>query len=902
MKINSLFVSIAFSALSWISVAQAGVKTVEFELNPPSAEDGGGTFVFSFSSEKTEWIPNRRILNSQDPSEALFSQQQVQKAVADELSFSMMGEVDMRKSLIMVLSESEIKSILSTGHLPEKEAEKIPQRLKRDCYYVLKDVTNHSFYVFRLKDNSPKYAWQKIDFICVLNGQSWKDNPDLSALLDEPKSPLELDMKSIDFLIRGGVLNLAEGKIKEVAADSKDLKGFYPAAAKEGDILFFFSGRSSVHPNESPFKNALLKAGCDYFDGVEEYPGEGDTLLLILNKRCTVIMDDEIESLCSQPAKLVGNYYGVPMDKNATEQPMVLLETSAKKLYLLIGLDLENKEKYLYLSIPRDGISLEHAEAIQEYRSIQRRKQNADINRQKIFQTWDRKEAERIIVEERARQEQLNQQIESMNQKQIGDTFPKTPEEIKLVEDLIVSAKYEDLLKLCEGKKLDFNVEGRHNLLYDSIEKYPKYRTQSFLENKNKIIEYLLENGCRPALSTATGLNCMFYAIITNNKDAFFLLLKHGFDLNMTKDGKTVCDYVIDFLESDKIDSEIANKLRESKLSLVSMVSLNDFDGVKKALQNIENQKSINKKDENGKVLIEYAIQLKQESNIDMVRLLLDAGALLDEAILDTIIFLKKNELLSVVWVFYRDRLTKEQWMEVFLSTVRHKNMDAFFFFLEQGFDPQEKNKNGKSAITSIYSSGPKEMVDIMDQRGIKKPFWAAVRWNDLDLVKEYLAAGVDVNASSVSNSPPITIAAWNNYYELAELLLQHGVYVSPEQYYNNNNLYPVATIANRDNSANMMDLLLKHGFVPDFPKTPGDTKHASESSALYMALCGKQYETAKILLKYGARTDVTQKQNVWDKSTQTVIKKDLGLNEIFQGDPEAMKVLGVKKGFFSFF
>ena len=41
--------------------AQDGVKTAEFELNPPAetfdAVTGGGIFHFSFASGKTEWLP-----------------------------------------------------------------------------------------------------------------------------------------------------------------------------------------------------------------------------------------------------------------------------------------------------------------------------------------------------------------------------------------------------------------------------------------------------------------------------------------------------------------------------------------------------------------------------------------------------------------------------------------------------------------------------------------------------------------------------------------------------------------------------------------------------------------------------------------------------------------------------
>ena len=102
-----------------------------------------------------------------------------------------------------------------------------------------------------------------------------------------------------------------------------------------------------------------------------------------------------------------------------------------------------------------------------------------------------------------------------------------------------------------------------------------------------------------------------------------------------------------------------------------------------------------------------------------------------------------------------------------------------------------------------------------------------------------------------------------------------------------------------------MTELLLQHGFVPDFPETPGDTKNADKSSALYMALSCGEYESAKVLLKYGARTDVTAEKTVFDPKQGKSVKIDAGLKEIFKNDPEALKVLGAKpekeKGFFDF-
>ena len=136
---------------------------------------------------------------------------------------------------------------------------------------------------------------------------------------------------------------------------------------------------------------------------------------------------------------------------------------------------------------------------------------------------------------------------------------------------------------------------------------------------------------------------------------------------------------------------------------------------------------------------------------------------------------------------------------------------------------------------------------------------------------------------------------------KMAELLLEHGVKVSPDDYRRAGDHYPVESAAT-GGQTKMAELLLKHGFVPDFPQTPGDTKHPRQSSALYIALLHGQYDTAKVLLQYGARTDVTQEKTVFDPKQGKSVKIDAGLEEIFRNDPEALKVLRSGKSFFDFF
>ena len=182
--------TILLFASSMTAFAQSGVRTAEFELNPPAetfdAVTGGGIFHFSFATGKTEWVPFRRPANIQELAELAMRERNPEKAPAG-LDFSIRGELDMRKTPIMILSEDEIKSILSTGKLPEKKPTTKSQGMKPDSYYLLKDETDQSTYVFKLRDHSPGYVWQQLAYVRIPDGTSWKKNPDLTALLDVPK-------------------------------------------------------------------------------------------------------------------------------------------------------------------------------------------------------------------------------------------------------------------------------------------------------------------------------------------------------------------------------------------------------------------------------------------------------------------------------------------------------------------------------------------------------------------------------------------------------------------------------------------------------------------------------------------------------------------------------------------
>ena len=487
-----------------------------------------------------------------------------------------------------------------------------------------------------------------------------------------------------------------------------------------------------------------------------------------------------------------------------------------------------------------------------------------------------------------------------------GDTFPKTTEEIKLVEDLIMSAKYEELLKLCEGKKLDFNVKSTRgdnmSLLYRALYHNSRNLNQSRLDRKNMIFEFVLNNGGAPVIFTEEGMNCVFFAARTNNKKAFDLLLKNGFDPNRKgPNGKTVLEFLVE--QNIKVDPEIMNKLKATtKPSLFSMVLESNADGLKKALEDKENLAAINKPippldgSVAGQTLLEHALAPRKSPHRETVKTLLDAGATFKAGDIGGLMLHQHEYILPLFWE-HRDRMSEGDWEKCFTMSATYRNADAFKFFLEKGFDPEKVS-------SVIFSEGPLEMVEILEAQGIKKPFWAAVLWNDLDLAKEYLAAGADVNAmDGTTHNPPIYNAVVKNHLKMAELLIQNGANTSPNRYREWE--YPMEAAATLKNGAKMTELLLKNGFVPDYPKTPGDTKHPNGSSALYRALFKKNYDTARVLLKYGARTDLTEETEIYDRKQGKRVKIDAGLEELFKNDPEALKVLGARpeeeKGFFDF-
>ena len=526
------------------------------------------------------------------------------------------------------------------------------------------------------------------------------------------------------------------------------------------------------------------------------------------------------------------------------------------------------------------------------------------------------------------------------------DTYPLTQSEILQVLQSIEYGR--NVFDLCarQDKELDFNVDNGRLLLVaifdpslcDNSNGIPASQK---IATKLSVVEFLLKNGGAEILETDAGVACAAAAVTRNNIDAFNLLLKYGYDLKRTdKSGRNVTDYVLDELEKPmpassrgktgfrtgrKLDPFFAEKLPEANLGLFRAVRKNDVAAVEKAVREKRGIEFINEMDKDHKKLLYYALA-PEHPNPDIVRALLEGGAELSSVgsyldvttVLDFVVREKKNEVLPVLWEF-RDRLSEEKWIWGFVRAAKVKNEEAFRFFLDHGFDPYVCLAPREAPALIVYLNGTKEMVDMLDRKGLKKPFWAAVKWNDLDLAKEYVTSGVDVNDGkmrlpvvagpgvyepymdrmlfgSADGGIPLLAAVEAGNLEMTELLLQNGAFTKPEDYFSRKATYPIIPAVKSGNSAAMTELLLKYGFKPDYPKTPGD-RDAERTSALFLALKTHHLKTARILVQYGARKDVTASRSF----EHGFGNKTVTLHDYYIDDPLALEAMDDSKGILDF-
>ena len=513
------------------------------------------------------------------------------------------------------------------------------------------------------------------------------------------------------------------------------------------------------------------------------------------------------------------------------------------------------------------------------------------------------------------------------------DTYPATQKDIMTVSEMIRVGSSKGLLKLCEGKTdLDFSVQDGTLLRKAMFPGSPNSGLQNTNAERLIVAEFLLKNGCAPLLATDVGVACAATAVSSNNIDMFLLLQKYGFDVNRAdSSGRNVTDYVLDAFDhaTPQLDSALTTrivstpaldpffngKLPEANLALFRAVRRNDLEGVRKAIREKRGTEFINVPDKDRNTMLYYALR-PEHPNPEIVRALLEAGAEMElvtsqwsyDSALMTLTrpsatsgshtkLPKQMEIVPILWE-YRDRCPEREWQNMFCVAAETGNADLFRFFMEHGLDPEKEAMMSRTPAKCAWERKTKEMVELLDEMGVRKPFWAAVKWNDMDLVKEYLRDGVDVNKER-----GLHYAVMANLPDMAELMIQNGANTEPEYYFNKIQAYPLsAAVAELPDGAAVVEILLKHGFKTEYPGNPANPNWAFDS-ALVHALWQHKYNTAKLLVKYGARTDLKVRVTYgWGETLTGFPKTTTGsLAERFRDNPDALDVIGYEQGIFGF-
>ncbi|MBR6241216.1 MAG: hypothetical protein IKQ82_07135 [Lentisphaeria bacterium] len=489
---------------------------------------------------------------------------------------------------------------------------------------------------------------------------------------------------------------------------------------------------------------------------------------------------------------------------------------------------------------------------------------------------------------------------------QTGKTFPSTPNEVVLVRACVTQGNEQQLREACEGKTLDFNLKD-YNLLEDAVLWMGSYaRPVSEVERRKRILEFLLENGCRPDPGSVGGLSAVVKTVVNDHRDFFDLFIKYGVDLTACDaTGKNVTDYIMDALSTKgkppRLDAYYADRLPPPNDAVFMAIRWSDLAALETALRDPEKRKLVNVPDKDGKTILYYALRLNHPKP-DIVRALLDAGAALDKVsvrpektALDFVMMPegsmgykpepKQMEIIPVLWE-YRERLSDRDWRLAASRAVKVRNTDLFVFFLNHGLDLDKVDRENHTPAKIAFEQGTKEMVEAMDRKGLKKPFWAAVKWNDVALVQEYIDDGIDVNQDGMY------WAVMSNLPDMVELLFANGAYDKPEDYAGTSRGNPLRTAVEKlPDGAAVVETLLKHGFKAEYPNDP-EKPDWLHDSALAQALFDRKYKTARLLVQYGARKDLritihrTSRTGL-DASTHPTIV------EYFRDRPEAMEAIG---------
>ncbi|QLL30302.1 hypothetical protein HG536_0A01190 [Torulaspora globosa] len=162
--------------------------------------------------------------------------------------------------------------------------------------------------------------------------------------------------------------------------------------------------------------------------------------------------------------------------------------------------------------------------------------------------------------------------------------------------------------------------------------------------------------------------------------------------------------------------------------------------------------------------------------------------------------------------------------------------------------------------VKLLISSNLLESVDVLDNHS-QTPLILAIINNHTEVVRELLvnghaAAFPDVDEFSKPQFAPLIVACYHKNYGIAKMILEQGHALSPKLS-DAKGLGTLHIVAKEGGPAELIELLVRHG------ADPNGVDNFNVWTPIFYAIQEGHAETVKVLLKYGARLDITDEHGL---------------------------------------
>ncbi|EAX99507.1 ankyrin repeat protein, putative [Trichomonas vaginalis G3] len=210
-------------------------------------------------------------------------------------------------------------------------------------------------------------------------------------------------------------------------------------------------------------------------------------------------------------------------------------------------------------------------------------------------------------------------------------------------------------------------------------------------------------------------------------------------------------------------------------------------------------------------------------------------------------------------------------------------------YFLSNGANINEKDKDGYSALYIVTLYNYKEMIELLishgininekDKNGYTALHFAARKYNRKEMIEILLSHGANINEKDTDGNTALHIATFYNYKETVELLLSHGANINEK-----NNIGKTALhYASKNNYKEMTELLLSHGANINEKDKDGKT-------ALHIAARNNNKDIVKLHISYSVNINEKDKDgytvfhiavlNNFKETTDLLLSHGANINE----------------------